>query len=105
MVIPVEFLQHFIPVNIDDQEGSRARVNQLWQKAIEHQVIDSMVTLVVSLPSVQLNASELVSLKEGDLIPISDPTAVEVYLNNVKLFDAMAGQSNSNLIIKISQEI
>ena len=72
--------------------------------AIENQVVDSNITIIASLPEINFKAKDLMSLKNGDLIPIGDPTLVDVYLNDVKLFCANAAQANSKRIIKILGE-
>ena len=73
--------------------------------AIKTQVVDSIVNISISLPDVSMKANDFLNLKEGDLIPIGDPTMVYVCLNNYKLFRAVAGQSNSNLVVKITEQI
>jgi flagellar motor switch protein FliM len=104
IIIPVEFWQKFIPVNSSD-ETNNAKTHRFWRKAIESQVVDSSIDLIVSLPQIMINAKDLFSLKEGDLIPIGDPTIVDVHLNDTRLFGAVAGQSNANRVIKITDDL
>ena len=84
---------------------ARHREKDFWRTAIQSQVIDSMVTLSVNLPDVSVKANEFMELKEGDLLPISDPTLVYVCLNNLKLFRAKAGQANNKRVVKILKQI
>lgn len=79
--------------------------SESWRSAIQSQVVDSTITVSVSLPEVSMKASDLMSLKNGQLIPIGDPTNVYVCLNNKKLFLGTAGQANSNRVVKILNEI
>lgn len=96
------FIKNFIPSNPKDAkhvEGNH------WRAAIESQVVDSYVTLNVALPDVSLKVKDILSMKEGDIIPIGDPTLVYVCLNNLKLFKATAGQANSKRVAKILSEV
>ncbi len=102
-MLPVQFLHKFLPINnIQDEE--RLKQNHAWRDVIKNQVIDSDITVVASLPELILKTKDIVAMKSGDLIPIGDPTVVDVYLNDVKLFCANAAQANSNRIIKILSE-
>ncbi|MHB1947037.1 MAG: FliM/FliN family flagellar motor switch protein [Gammaproteobacteria bacterium] len=103
IILTEEFLQKFIPQSVIDVEYVDNAKS--WRNIIEKEVIDSYVTLSVTLPEINIRASDLMNMKSGDLIPISDPTQVEVCLNNMKLFRANAAQANSNMVVKILGEI
>lgn len=102
IIVAADFLYEFIPANTDDVVPVE---NESWRTVIESQVVDSYVTVCVSLPEINIKASDLVALKNGDLIPISDPTLVDIYFNNTKLFYGNAGQANSTRVVKILSEI
>lgn len=101
--VPVGFLQQYIPVTTIPEKDQMNKENS-WRTIIENQVIDSMVTIRASLPTVTIKVNDLLALKSGDLIPIGDPTAVNICLNNVELFRASAAESNSTRIVKILSE-
>ena len=102
IIIAESFFHEFIPDHSLETTGSD---KNSWRTAIESQVVDSYVTVKVSLPDVKIKMSELTALKNGDLIPIGEPTLVYVCLNNLKLFRANAGQANANRVVKILSEI
>lgn len=102
-MFPVEFLNKFLPLsNLGNEEDIKH--NRVWRDAIKTQVIDSNITLFAVLPEITVHAKDLLALKNGDLIPITDPTLVDVFLNDARLFAATAGQINSNRTIKILSE-
>lgn len=103
LLIPIGFLHKFIPASII-VDADQTTKHHSWRHSIEHQVIDSDVTLIASLPEIKMQAKDLAALKSGDLIPIGDPTVVDVWLNNLRLFRAAAGQANANRIVKIIGE-
>src|SRR5579885_28421 len=90
LLLTEDFLIQFIPAKT---EGSKHREKDFWRTAIKTQVVDSYVTINVTLPDVSMKVKDFMALKDGDLIPISDPTMVYVCLNNLKLFRASAGQA------------
>jgi flagellar motor switch protein FliM len=97
-----DFLSNFIPARKDD---NRHREKDFWKTAIKSQVVDSLVTISVTLPDVNIKVNDFMALKNGDTIPISDPTTVYICLNNIKLFRATAGQSNNKRVAKIISQI
>lgn len=102
LILEEEFLLNFIPAKT---ASTKHREKDFWRKAIKSQFIDSLVTISVTLPDVQMKISDIVKLKEGDEIDISDPTVSYVCLNNLKLFRSIAGQNNSKLAIKVVEQI
>lgn len=102
LLIPEDLLREFIPIKTKE---SRRYDSNFWRSAIETQVVDSYVTLTVSLPEIKMKVKDVMALKEGDTIPIGDPTLVYVCLNNIKLFSAYGGQAKSNRVAKIIVEI
>lgn len=90
---------------VKKMDTNKVRQKDFWREAIKSQVVDSIVNVNITLGDIRMKVEEFSKLKEGDLLPIDDPTHVYVCLNNYKLFHATAGQSNSNLVVKITQQI
>lgn len=103
LLLTAAFLHEFIPAKTS--ADARHREKDFWRTAIQTQVIDSLVNVTVNLPDITMNVQDFRALKEGDLLPITDPTFVYVCLNNIKLFRAMAGQTNSKRVAKIVNQI
>jgi len=101
-MIAEQFLFEFIP---HKNPGKKHRDKDFWREAIKTQVADSIVSINVTLPDINLKVKDFLELKPGDVIPISEPTLVYVCLNSLKLFRAMAGQANSKMVIKILNQI
>jgi flagellar motor switch protein FliM len=106
-VIRCMIAEDFIKKHIFGTKKSeiKHREKDFWRTAIKSQVVDSFVSVSVTLPELNLKMNDFVDLKEGDLIPISDPTLVYICLNNLKLFRAKAGQANSKRVAKIVSQI
>lgn len=102
MMIADSFFTDLVPVKIGE---NKHREKDFWRTAIKSQVVDSYVTINVSLADITLKVKDFVELKEGDVIPIGDPTVAFVCLNSLKLFRATAGQSNNKRVAKIISQI
>lgn len=79
--------------------------NSMWMQSMQEQISNSYVTARVQLDTVDLQLKDIFGLKEGDVIPINDPTQTYVCLNNVRLFKAQTGQSNGKRVIKIISQV
>lgn len=102
IAIPVSFLNELITTHY----GKTKHIDKdFWRSAIKSQVVDTYVTISVTLPDVAMKMQEFMGLQEGDMIPIGDPTVAYVCLNNLKLFRALAAQSNSKRVAKIVNQI
>ncbi len=73
-----------------------------WVNALKEDVMEARVDLSSELVQREINLRDIVDLKEGDIIPINMPDFHIVTANGVPLFEAMLGQSNSNLALKLT---
>jgi flagellar motor switch protein FliM len=101
-MIAEDFLNELI---MSKKDETKHREKDFWRTAIQSQVVDSVVTVSINLPDTTMKVSDFMALREGDVIPISDPTLAYVCLNNLKLFRAKAGQPNSKRVVKILKQI
>jgi|GEM_PF-3421460 len=79
--------------------------NSIFDEKARNELIDSTVSVSVSLPGIALKLRDVVNLKSGDIIPIGDPVSVLVTLNNKPLYKASAGQSNLRRAVKITDKL
>ena len=73
-----------------------------WVKALKEDVMEARVELSSEFVRREISLRDIVDLKEGDIIPINLPVSHIVTANGVPLFNAMVGQSNSNLALKLT---
>lgn len=97
-----EFLIKMIPVKAG--KGTH-REKDFWRTAIKSEVTDSYVTVNSTMTDVRISVGEMMKLKNGDEIEIGDPTVVFVCLNSLKLFRAVACQSNDKVVVKIISQV
>ena len=97
-----EFLLKMIPVKAG--KGTH-REKDFWRTAIKSEVTDSYVTVNSTMTDVRISVGEMLKMKNGDEIEIGDPTVVFVCLNSLKLFRAVACQSNDKVVVKIISQV
>jgi flagellar motor switch protein FliM len=102
MMVGELFFSDLVPVKIGE---NKHREKDFWRTAIKSHVVDSYVNINVTLADVTLKVKDFMELKEGDVIPIADPTVAFVCLNYLKLFRATAGQANNKRVAKIISQI
>ncbi|HEU5282083.1 MAG TPA: FliM/FliN family flagellar motor switch protein [Gammaproteobacteria bacterium] len=96
------FFANLIPATTG-RNGHQER--DFWRKAIKSEVMDSYVTVGTNIQDVKVKMKDFLALKEGDVLPISDPTLVFVCLNNLRIYRGVAGQSNGKMVVKVVSQI
>lgn len=84
-----------------EKNSDRLEENQ-WKEALKKEVLTAPIELKAILPQIQMTLLQVLNLKEGDVIPISDPRYVSVQAGNATLFRAIAGITGEQRVIKIS---
>ncbi len=100
--LPEEFLIKFMPVKTGK---GKHKEKDFWRTAIKQEVMDSFVTITTNMADIKLPVNRLLTLKEGDEIEVVDPAVVYVCLNDLKVYRALAGQSNSKIVVKIISQV
>lgn len=102
LYINEQFFINLIPATTG---RNRHQERDFWRKAIKSEVMDSYVTIGTNIQDVKIKMKDFMALKEGDVLPISDPTLVFVCLNNLKIYRGVAGQSNGKMVVKVVSQI
>lgn len=102
ILISENFFTKFIPPKVNTDEFNE---RNSWRTAIKSQVEDSLVTVSANLPDVKMKIKDFMTLKEGDDIPIGEPTRAYLCLNHLKIFRGTAAQTNDKRVIKIISQI
>lgn len=105
-IIPCSFFDALtFNAPIDSHQEASTAMNMDFSELLQQELVESTVTLEAFLPSMSLKIKEAMNLKTGDLIPIGDPTMVELLLNQKKLFKALVGRANNRRVVKIIDRI
>lgn len=80
---------------------------KLWTSAIKEQLVDTEVEVKVDLGRTEVSLNELMSLKKGDVIPLTQDVSGEfnVQIEGVTKFKSLYGVSHGNKAVKISRKV
>lgn len=77
----------------------------IWGTTIKKNIIDASITLSAQLAPIELNIRDVMKLKIGDEIAISDPTDAIICVNNKPLYKAQVGKSETKRVAKIREHL
>lgn len=98
IMITADFLHSMRPQDIHNSNASQ---DVDAKQSIRSLLLDSKVMVVASLPEIRMEASRLLELKPGDLLPIAAPSNVNIIIDNLIAFSGVTYQSNAGLVVKI----
>jgi flagellar motor switch protein FliM len=76
-----------------------------WSKALRDEIMDVYVNLSTQLLEMDLPLSQLMELKDGDVIPIEMPEHITVFIEDLPTYRAKLGRCRDNIAIQISEKI
>lgn len=99
MIEPMrEILDAGVQSDVDD-------VDERWQHSLREDILDARVDIHGTLVEREIKLREVAALKAGDVIPIDMPENFVLEANGVPVFNGKMGISNSNLAVKIIDQI
>jgi flagellar motor switch protein FliM len=73
----------------------------IWHQALREELMNTHADITALLPEINLPLKDVLNLKTGDVIPISDPREVYICSGESKLYRATAGVNGTQRVIKI----
>lgn len=104
LILPQNILEELV-FNSQVSKIKTEGTHTVEEASLKKEVIDSTVTVTAFLPEIKLPLNKVVDLKPGDLIEISDPSLVELRIDNKKVSKAQLGQLNSYKVVKMIESI
>lgn len=108
MVIPYATIE---PIKQKLSTGFQVESDQtdkkLWTSIIKEQLMDTDVEVRINLGETQILLEDLMSLKEGDVIPLTqDATGeLDVHIENVKKFKGYYGNHHGTVAVQVTRPI
>lgn len=68
---------------------------------LKKELIESFMPVRVLLPKISLKFKDVLNLKAGDTIPLSDLGSVELFVGDKKAYQGTVGQANNFRVVKI----
>lgn len=85
-------------------QSDRSDVDERWAIALGEEVRSAELELTAILGKTELQLSDVVKLKEGDIIPLEIPEFSTILAENLPLFRATYGTHNGQLSLKVHEK-
>lgn len=86
-------------------QSDRSDVDERWAIALGEEVRSAELELAAILGKTELLLSEVVKLKEGDIIPLDIPEYSTILAEDLPLFKATYGTHNGQLALKVHEKM
>lgn len=105
VVMPYSMLEPIKELLDAGVQSDRAESDDRWTVALREEVKGTVVTLLVTLTDTTVPLSDLLDLKEGDIIPIKYPDEITVFAEDVPVLKGIYGAHKGNKAIKVTRII
>ncbi|MEJ2360240.1 MAG: flagellar motor switch protein FliM [Gammaproteobacteria bacterium] len=105
VVMPKAMLEPVRELLNTDVQSARTESDDHWRLALQEEVKTAEVTLSCTLAKANMRLGDLLSLKEGDIIPINSPDKITVVADDVPLFRATYDVHDGSETVKIQEKI
>lgn len=86
-------------------QGEPAERDEHWVRALQRDVGQADVELVVELADAGLTVGEIIELRPGDIIPVNIPEFLTVKAEGVPLFEARHGIYRGNMAVQLVRPV
>lgn len=76
-----------------------------WSKALRDEIMDVYVGLSTQMLEMDLPLSEIMELRDGDIIPIEMPEYITVFIEDLPTYRAKLGRCRDNIALQIAERI
>lgn len=105
VVMPYSMLEPIRELLDAGVQSDRSERDDRWTVALREEVKAAEVMLSCTLAEAKLRVSDLLNLKEGDVIPINYPEKITVVAEDVPVFRGIYGMHKGNKAIKVTAMI
>lgn len=84
-------------------QSDRSETDERWQQSIRDEVLRSPVEIDATLAEMNISYDELMSLKDGDVIPFNMPDSVMARVDGVPVFRGKFGTHRGNYAVQVQQ--
>ncbi|HEY1057435.1 flagellar motor switch protein FliM [Limnobacter humi] len=86
-------------------QSNQGETDRRWSKMLKSQMQQAEVELQVNLASTQLTVADVLTLQQGDFIPLSMGPTVQARVDNVPVFECSYGVSGGQYAVKVEKMI
>jgi flagellar motor switch protein FliM len=90
---------------LDAVTSDRGEVDGRWQESLRAEMMRGEVVVNCNLIEKEMRISDVIELKQGDVIPIDMPETVFLEVEKVPVFIGKLGLSDGNYAIEIVEKV
>jgi len=105
IVYPYSMLEPLKNELISGSQKEDSQDDGRWQGSLQREMIHAKVPLNVSIAERDVTLSDIVELRDGDIIPVEISEVLKLTANKVPVFNCKLGISRGNLAVKVIDRI
>ena len=86
-------------------QSDRGDTDERWKETLRSDIKTAQIDLTGVLVKKEMNLSEVIGFKEGDILPLKLPEKVIIESNEMPLFRGKLGESNGHFAIKLQEKV
>ncbi len=86
-------------------QSDRSEIDQRWVHALREEVKMARVEVSCHFTEVEMSLRDIMTMKQGDIIPIEMPKSVSLSSSGIPIFRGVFGESHGNKAVKITSTV
>ncbi len=105
MCIPYAMLEPIRDILYSSLQGDHKEGDKRWVRLLSQQVQSAEVEIVANIGHANLNFEQILSMQEGDVIPLTVPEVVTAHVDNMPIMECSYGVMNEQYALKVKNMI
>lgn len=105
MCIPYAMLEPIRDILYSSLQGDHKEGDKRWVRLLSQQVQSAEVEIVANIGHANLNFEQILSMQEGDVIPLTVPDVVTAHVDNMPIMECSYGVMNEQYALKVKNMI
>ncbi len=105
MCIPYAMLEPIRDILYSSLHGDHKEGDKRWVRLLSQQVQSAEVEIVANIGHANLNFEQILSMQEGDVIPLTVPDVVTAHVDNMPIMECSYGVMNEQYALKVNNMI
>lgn len=103
--IPYSMIEPIRDLLYSSLQGEHLEVDKRWSKLLSQQIQGAEVELVANIGHTKVTFEQILSMQEGDVIPIEVPKTVKAHVDGVPVMECGYGTMNGRYALKVNSLI
>ncbi len=100
---PYSMIEPIRDILTSSLQGETLEVDKRWIRLMTQQIQTAEVEIVAELGTAQTTLGEILNMKEGDVIPLSIPDAIQAKVDGVPVMECSYGKFNGQYALRVER--